>query len=103
MTLGQMRAALQSAPVSLQGQLNISPTCRVAGHDLDSIRKKLRMLLKPASHIVACQLSPIDSGEITQIMIQVKEVPVLLSESLDAFLECACNAVSWKVALIINE
>jgi len=61
------------------------------------------MLLEPAGHIVTGQLPPIDLGEITQIMIQVKEVPVLLSESLYAFLECACNAVSWKIALIIYE
>jgi hypothetical protein len=67
------------------------------------VRKKLRILLQPAGHIVAGQLPPIDAGEITQFMIQVKEVPVLLSESLYAFLECACNSVSWKVALIINE
>lgn len=28
---------------------------------------------------------------------------MLFFQSLYAFLECACNAVSWKIALIIYE
>lgn len=61
------------------------------------------MLLEPAGHIVTSHLPPIDSGKITQIMIQIKEVPVLFFQSLYAFLECACNAVSRQIALIIYE
>lgn len=66
------RATISDSPIaSLQGHLNFPPPCRIAGHDLNPVGKKLRILLQPASNIVTSQLPPTNSGEVSEIMIQI--------------------------------
>lgn len=61
------------------------------------------MLFQPGGNIVPGQLPTPYPGIITQIMIEINEIPVLLGESIYALLIGSGNPVSWEISLVVNE